>query len=42
MSQYTVIIKEEAQEDLKRLLHSEPKVYKKAERINEMVDFRFH
>ncbi len=30
MSQYTVIIKEEAQEDLKRLLHSEPKIYQKA------------
>ena len=29
MSQYTVIIKEEAQEDLKRLLHNEPKIYKK-------------
>lgn len=30
MSRYTVIIKKEAQEDLKRLLRSEPKVYKKA------------
>ena len=33
MSQYTVIIKEEAQEDLKRLLHSEPKIYKKAMKL---------
>ena len=30
MNRYTVVIKEEAQEDLKRLLHSEPKAYKKA------------
>ena len=30
MSRYKVIIKEEAQEDLRKLLHSEPKVYKKA------------
>ena len=30
MSRYTVIIKEEAQKDLKRLLRSEPKAYKKA------------
>ena len=30
MSRYTVIIKEEAQEDLKKLLHYEPKVYNKA------------
>ena len=30
MSHYRVIIKEEAQEDLKRLLHSEPNAYKKA------------
>lgn len=29
MSRYTVIIKEEAQEDLKRLLCSEEKAYKK-------------
>ena len=33
MSQYKVIIKEEAQEDLKRLLRSEPKAYKKALRF---------
>lgn len=31
MSQYKVIIKEEAQEDLKRLLRSEPKAYKNKE-----------
>ncbi len=30
MSRYKVVIKEEALEDLKKLLHSEPKVYKKA------------
>ena len=30
MSRYTVIIKEEAQADLKKLLRSEPKAYKKA------------
>ena len=30
MSQYKVVIKEEAQEDLKKLLYSEPKIYKKA------------
>lgn len=30
MSQYKVIIKEEAQEDLRKLLHNEPKIYKKA------------
>lgn len=30
MSRYKVIIKEEAQEDLKRLLRSEPKAYAKA------------
>ena len=30
MSQYRVIIKEEAQADLKKLLLHEPKVYKKA------------
>ncbi len=30
MNRYTVIIKEQAQEDLKRLLRSEPKAYKKA------------
>ena len=33
MSQYTVIIKDEAQEDLKRLLHSEPQIYKKAMKL---------
>ena len=30
MSLYKVIIKEEAQEDLRKLLRSEPKIYKKA------------
>lgn len=30
MSQYKVVIKEEAQEDLKKLLYSESKIYKKA------------
>ena len=30
MSQYKVIIKEEAQEDLRKLLLHEPKIYKKA------------
>lgn len=39
MSQYKVIIKEEAQEDLKRLLRSEPKAYKKALRfIGELYE----
>ena len=39
MSQYVVIIKEEAQEDLKRLLRNEPKAYKKALRfIAELYD----
>ena len=39
MSRYTVIIKEEAQEDLKRLLRSEPKAYKKAiELIGELYE----
>ena len=39
MSQYSVIIKEEAQEDLKTLLHNEPKVYKKAMRfIGELFE----
>lgn len=39
MSHYTVVIKEEAQEDLKRLLHSEPKVYDKAIRfIGELYE----
>ena len=33
MSQYKVIIKEEAQEDLKKLLHSEPKTYEKAMKL---------
>lgn len=31
--QYKVIIKDEAQEDLKRLLRYEPKAYKKAIRL---------
>lgn len=30
MSHYSVIIKEEAQEDLKKLLRYEPKAYQKA------------
>lgn len=30
MSQYTVVIKDEAQADLKNLLRHEPRVYKKA------------
>ncbi len=39
MSLYKVIIKEEAQEDLKRLLHNEPKAYKKALRfIGELYE----
>ena len=37
--QYKVIIKDEAQEDLKRLLRYEPKAYKKAIRlIGELYD----
>ena len=39
MSQYKVIIKEEAQADLKNLLRYEPKAYKKALRfIGELYD----
>ena len=39
MSQYKVIIKEEAQADLKNLLRYEPKAYKKAIRfIGELYD----
>lgn len=39
MSQYTIIIKEEAELDLKRLLHSEPQTYKKALKlIAELYD----
>ena len=39
MSQYKVIIKEEAQTDLKNLLRYEPKAYKKAIRfIGELYD----
>ena len=39
MSQYKVIIKEEAQNDLKRLLYNEPKAYKKALRfIGELYE----
>ena len=33
MSRYKVIIKEEAQADLKKLLHNEPKSYQKALRF---------
>ena len=33
MSRYKVIIKEEAQSDLKKLLHDEPKTYQKALRF---------
>ena len=39
MSQYKVIIKEEAQNDLKRLLRNEPKAYNKALRfIGELYE----
>ena len=39
MSRYKVIIKEEAQADLKKLLHDEPKAYQKALRfIGELYD----
>lgn len=39
MSRYKVIIKEEAQSDLKKLLHDEPKTYQKALRfIGELYD----
>ncbi len=39
MNQYKVIIKEEAQADLKNLLRYEPKAYKKALRfIGELYD----
>ena len=39
MSKYTVEIKEQAQQDLKRLLHSEPKSYYKAlQLIGELYD----
>lgn len=39
MNRYTVIIKEEAQADLKRLLQHEPKAYKKAiSLIGELYD----
>ena len=40
MSRYKVIIKEEAQEDLKKLLHSEPKIYKKANFFSKMNCFK--
>lgn len=40
MSRYKVIIKEEAQADLKKLLHNEPKAYQKALRfIGELQVF---
>lgn len=39
MSKYSVVIKEEAQEDLKKLLNDEPKVYNKALRfIGELYE----
>ena len=39
MSKYSVEIKEQAQQDLKRLLHSEPKAYAKAlQLIGELYD----
>lgn len=39
MSKYSVVIKEEAQEDLKKLLYHEPKAYNKALRfIGELYE----
>ena len=39
MSKYSVEIKEQAQQDLKRLLHSEPKAYYKAlQLISELYE----